>query len=164
MNLIVAISLWFSIAAAGIMAGVYFAFSAFIMRALAALEGHVGAEAMRSVNRVILRSSFLPLFMASTLAALVLVAIGLLRYGQPGALEMALGGAVYAIGMFGVTMIGNVPLNNRLEACDPAGLEGRSVWQDYLRRWTFFNHIRTAACLAALILFVRAALVAAALD
>lgn len=58
------------------------------------------------------------------------------------------------IGMFVVTLIGNVPLNNRLDAADPASAEGKAVWSDYLTRWTLLNHLRTVACIASMALLV----------
>jgi uncharacterized membrane protein len=46
-------------------------------------------------------------------------------------------------------MVFNVPMNNALAAADPATGEGQKIWADYLRNWTFWNHVRTAASLAA---------------
>lgn len=154
MQIAITILLWFSALSAGVMAGVYFAFSVFVMRALAELDHPAGMLAMRSVNRVIMRSAFLPLFLASSVACLALLAIGLLRAGEPGAWPMAAGGAVYLGGMLLVTMRGNVPLNNALEAADPVTPEGAAAWDRFLRPWMLWNHVRTAACLASLALFV----------
>jgi len=39
-------------------------------------------------------------------------------WAMPGAIVA--GGAVYVIGMFGVTVVGNVPMNDRLDAADAA--------------------------------------------
>ena len=52
-----------------------------------------------------------------------------------------------------VTGLGNVPLNDRLaavSATDPGALD---VWQHYLARWTMWNHLRTAAAMAAALLY-----------
>ena len=156
MHLAITLLLWFAALSAGLMAGVYYAFSGFIMRALAELDPPGGMLAMRSIDRVILRSSFLPLFLASTVGCLFLVAYGLVWADQPGALPMAGGGALYVLGMFAVTMLANVPLNNALEAADPASAEGAALWNRYLVRWTAWNHVRTVSCVAALGLFVAA--------
>ncbi|MEL7319718.1 MAG: anthrone oxygenase family protein, partial [Pseudomonadota bacterium] len=61
---------------------------------------------------------------------------------------------VYVIGMFGVTLVGNVPLNNRLDAVDPASQEGAAMWREYLARWTPLNHARTVACTVSMALLV----------
>jgi uncharacterized membrane protein len=59
------------------------------------------------------------------------------------------GAALYLVGCLGVTIVGNVPLNNRLARVEAGTEEAREVWGVYLRRWTFWNHVRTAASLAA---------------
>lgn len=140
--------------AAALMAGVYFAFSAFIMTAFAELERGAGpgagAAAMNAINRVILRSAFMPLFWGSTLASLALAVLALLDRSAPGSAAQLGGGALYVVGMFGVTAAFNVPLNNRL----PAAMEGGAVWAHYLRAWTRWNHVRTLACFGAATLFL----------
>ena len=117
----------------------------------AALGDEAGARAMQSINRVIVRTLFLPIFFLSSLASAAIVVLGLLVGGQSAWLMVA-GGLVYLLGMFGVTVAGNVPLNNRLDAADPASAEGQAIWRDYLVRWTRLNHIRTLACIVALVL------------
>ncbi len=150
MNLVITLLVWFAAISAGIMAGVYFTFSFFAMRALAELGDEAGARAMQSINVVIQRSFFLPLFFASTLACAALVVLGLTGFAGANAMWVIAGGAVYVIGMFVVTLIGNVPLNNRLDAVDPASEEGAVMWREYLARWTPLNHIRTFACTLAM--------------
>lgn len=148
--------IWFSAISAGIMAGVYFTFSVFAMRSFAELGDEAGARAMQSINRVIQQSAFLPLFFLSTLTCAALVVLGVL--GMAGERpEMAIaGGAVYGVGMFVVTVVGNVPLNNKLDAADPASEEGKVVWAEYLTRWTRLNHVRTFACTLSMALLITA--------
>lgn len=154
MRLAIDLLLWFSAIAAALMAGIYFAFSTFVMVALGSIEAAAGHAAMNAINRVILRSIFMPLFLASTLAGLALLVASAFRWSEAGAAAMAAGGAVYVLGMTGVTMVCNVPLNNRLDRIDPATEAGREIWSDFLTRWTRWNHVRTVASLAALVLFV----------
>lgn len=154
MDIVITSLLWFAAISAGIMAGVYFTFSFFAMRAFADLGDEAGARAMQSINVVIQRSAFLPLFFASTLACAALVVLGVMgMVGPQGAWAIA-GGAVYVVGMFGVTLVGNVPLNNRLDAVDPASQEGAAMWREYLARWTPLNHARTVACTVSMVLLV----------
>ena len=130
-----------------LMAGVYFTFSTFVMRSLGALPGGEGIAAMRSINRVILSSGFMPLFWGTTLAALALVGWGAMQWGEPGMGLVALGGLLYLVGMFGVTAVFNVPLNEGLDAVD-SGAAAR-VWDTYLVVWTRWNHVRTVLSLGA---------------
>jgi uncharacterized membrane protein len=148
--------LWFAVIGCGLMAGVYFAFSAFVMTALSRIGRASGAAAMNSINTVILRSCFMPLFLGTTLVALGLAAVALLRWGRPGAAPMLAGGLVYVLGMFVVTMRCNVPLNNALQAVDAGKPEAETTWARYVREWTSWNHVRTVASTAACALFVAA--------
>ncbi|MBO9696545.1 MAG: DUF1772 domain-containing protein [Sphingopyxis sp.] len=146
--------LWFSVVACGLLAGLYFAFSAFAMTAFARIGASAGVAAMNSINRVIRRSLFMPLFVGSSLSSLALAIIGALYPGERGACAALAGGAIYFIGMFVVTMGFNVPRNNALDASDPATAAGQALWARYVKEWTGWNHVRTLASTVALILFV----------
>ena len=145
--------LWFSAIGCGVMAGVNFAFSGFVMNSLARLEPTSGMAAMQMINRVILRSAFMPLFLGTTLAAGAVSLLGVLS-GQGGA--TVLGGIVYVVGMFVSTILFNVPLNNKLDRSDINGAEGRAFWEFYCRRWRHWNHSRMLASLLAAALFIHA--------
>ncbi len=150
--------LWFSVVACGLLAGLYFAFSAFVMTALGRIDTTAGVAAMNSIDAAILRSPFMPLFLGSSLSSLALAIIALLGWDRPGAPAMLAGGLLYFAGMFVVTMLFNVPRNNALAASDPASAAGAELWARYLREWTAWKHVRTIASTAALILFVIALL------
>lgn len=150
---LVSLGLWGMAMASGVMAGVYFAFSSFVMRSLDQLPIPQGVAAMQSINRVILSSTFMPLFIGSSLLSAALAAGSLLRWGQPEAAPMLAGGLVYVLGMFACTAAFNVPLNEALDGLDPTSAEAAAAWQDYLRRWTRFNHVRTVASLVTCGLF-----------
>lgn len=151
---LVTVLLWFSIVASGLLAGVYFTFSAFAMTAFARTGAPAGVAAMTSINRVILRSLFMPLFVGSSLSSLALAIVGAMHWGQPGGYAALAGGAIYFTGMFVVTMLFNVPRNAALDASDPQTEAGRALWARYLKEWTAWNHVRTLASTTALILFV----------
>ncbi len=148
--------LWLSAIGCGLLAGLYFAFSTFIMSALGRIEAPAGIAAMNSINAMILRSPFMPLFLSSTLTALVLAIIALFQWHQPGSVATFIGGVIYVVGMFVCTMAFNVPLNNALAAIDPASANGANVWVRYLRNWTFWNHVRAIASTMTLVLFIYA--------
>src|SRR5262245_51566353 len=145
--------LWFSAVGCGVMAGVYFAFSGFVMTALSRIDQASGVAAMSSINTVILRSLFMPLFFGTTVAALVVSVAALTRWDAPGAFAMLAGGVLYFLGMFVVTMLLNVPLNNALESAH-ASVDAATTWARYLREWTMWNHVRTVASTAACALFI----------
>ena len=63
------------------------------------------------------------------------------------------GGLIYVIGMLGMTLIFNVPLNDALAAVDPSSGEGATLWARYVQDWTFWNHVRLIASIVASVLF-----------
>jgi uncharacterized membrane protein len=149
---------WFSIvllvAAIGsaMIAGLFYAFSTFIMQALGRLPTAAGAAAMQSINTTILNPLFFSLFFGTAAASLIVSIGALLAPERPGALCVIIGGALYLAGAIVVTMAFNVPLNNGLAGTNPAAAECDAVWRRYLVRWTQWNHVRTLASLAAAVL------------
>ena len=148
-------ALWFCALGCGLIAGLYLAFSTFIMTALERIPPSHGIAAMQSINRVILRSLFMVLFFGTTLVSAGLAAFALIViWGSPAAMVLLAAGIIYVVGMFVCTMVFNVPLNNALDAADPATTSGQEVWANYLTNWTFWNHIRTVASIASSFFFI----------
>lgn len=132
--------------------GVFFAFSNFVMGALGRLPPAQGIAAMQQINRVVLNIGFLGLFVGTALLAVVCVAAALLpaARAQPPALTAA--ALLYLVGCFGVTAAFNVPRNERLAKLDADGADAAAYWPAYRREWQRWNHVRTAAALAAAVL------------
>ncbi len=128
--------------------GVFFAFSSFIMQALAGLPAAQGIAAMQSINTVVLNRSFLGLFVGTTIACLTVVVLTLID-GFSASPWLLAGATQYVMGTFLVTGLGNVPLNNRLKAVASTDPEATDIWNHYVVRWTQLNTIRTAAALGA---------------
>ena len=136
----------------GLMAGIYFTFSVVIMRSFSTLDALMGARAMITINQVIVKTLFLPLFFGSTVLACVLIASVLLDgIGSTDYLTL-LSSAIYIVGMFLVTLVGNVPMNNKLQSLADQQAALTQYWQSYLTTWTRLNHIRTLACLVTALL------------
>ena len=133
--------------------GIFFAFSSFIMRALARVPPAEGIGAMQSINVVVLNPSFLGAFIGTAVLSLGAGGLALAGWGRPSA-SFFLGGALfYLVGTILVTMLGNVPLNNQLAAVSATDPGTREVWEHYLDRWTMWNHVRTAAAMVAALLY-----------
>jgi uncharacterized membrane protein len=133
----------------GVIGGTFFAFSTFVMPALRRLPPHEGIAAMQAINLVVVRSPFLPIFLGTAAAAVLLVGVGLTRWQQPASVWLLAGGGLYLLGTFAVTGLGNVPLNHALAAVDAVEPTSREVWARYLVDWTRWNHLRSVAALAA---------------
>jgi uncharacterized membrane protein len=139
----------FSALGCGLMAGVFFAFSAFVMSALARLQPTQGISAMQSINIAVINPLFMVVFLGTAVACLFLAVSSLLRWHQPGAAFLLAGSLFYLVGTFLVTVVFNVPLNDALAKVDPGNPESANLWASYVNHWTAWNHIRTAAVLAA---------------
>lgn len=145
-------AIWFAAISTGLMAGVYFTFSAFIMKSFGQLNKEESATAMNMINGVILQSLFMPLFFGSTLVS---IAIAVFCGQHPESRLLVLASSIYVIGMFLVTFFFNVPLNKRLAAkVNPDKLI--ETWEHYLKYWTRWNHIRTVSSLLAFFLYLYA--------
>jgi len=133
--------------------GIFFAFSSFVMKALARLPAAEGTAAMQSINVVVLNPSFLGVFIGTAIVSLCAAIVAVVGWGRPTALYL-LGGAIfYLVGTFLVTGLGNVPLNEQLAAVDASDDEAAGVWERYVARWTAWNHVRTAAAIVAGLLY-----------
>ncbi len=133
----------------GLIAGVFFAFSAFVMKALARLPPGEGIAAMQSINVVVLNPWFLGVFLGTAAACVVALISSLLRWQQSGTVYLFAGSVLYLVGSLLVTMVFNVPRNQALAAVARADPAGASRWAGYVTSWTAWNHVRTAASLAA---------------
>ena len=140
----------------GLIAGVFFAFSAFVMAALGRLPPDQGIAAMQSINVAVINPWFFAAFFGTAAACVVLVVAALFRWSEPGAILLVAGSLLYLVGTILVTMLCNVPLNDALAAAQPESAEGAGLWTRYLAAWTAWNHLRTAASLAAAAAFIRA--------
>jgi uncharacterized membrane protein len=138
----------------GLIAGFFLAFSACVMAALGRIPPASGISAMQSVNVVVLNPLFLGTFFGTAALSLVLAVASLMNWAEPGAFYLLVGSLLYLIGSILVTMICNVPLNDRLAAVKPESAEGKTVWTHYLSVWTAWNHVRTVASLAAASCFI----------
>jgi uncharacterized membrane protein len=130
---------------AGLIAGVFFAFSSFVMPALRRLPPADGAAAMQTINVVVINPLFLGVFVGTAILSAAAIVDSALRWDRPGAAWLLAGGLLYLVGAFGVTIVGNVPLNNRLALLDVASTNAATEWATFYARWMVWNHLRTIA-------------------
>jgi uncharacterized membrane protein len=142
----------------GLIAGVFFAFSTFVMAALGRLPPAQGIAAMQSINVAVINPVFLGTLFGTGVVCVVLAVVALLNWQEPGAVYLLVGSVLYVVGDVVVTMAFNVPLNNALAAVEPVSVEGAGLWSRYLTGWTAWNHVRTVAGLAATAAFILALL------
>lgn len=126
---------------AGLVSGLLFAFSNFVMRALLQLPAEFGMQAMQRINVAIINPLFLLVFLGTALLCLLIGAMGVSMLPAAGAWCLAAGALAYLIGPFGVTLLFNVPMNNRLASVAPE--RAAADWPRYAASWLRWNHVRT---------------------
>jgi uncharacterized membrane protein len=140
----------------GLGAGFFFAFSICIMKALGKVPAPQGIAAMQAINVVVINPWFLSVFFGTAVLCVLAIVASLMRWQDPRAAYLLLGGVLYIVGTILVTMLFNVPRNNALAAVSPASTEAGALWLNYLSSWTAWNHVRTIAALLAALLFTLA--------
>lgn len=130
---------------AGVVGGVFFAFSTFVMKALSQLSPSQGVAAMQRINAVVLNPLFLGVFLGTAALALGGVVVSLLSWSNPASPLLLGSGLLYLVGSFLVTLAFNVPRNERLASLDPASSQAADYWAVYLREWSLWNHVRSVA-------------------
>lgn len=152
-------SVWLTLTTAlacGLMGGVFFAFSSFVMPALGRVPVAEGIRAMQRINIDVYHWTFMGAFMATPIACIATAAEAHRSASPAAATYAVVGCVVYVLGNFAVTAAGNVPLNKALAAVDADTLDAAQQWSHYLVRWTRWNHVRTAASVIAAASFVLA--------
>lgn len=133
----------------GLIAGVFFAFSTFVMKALGQQPPAQGIATMQAINITVINPWFMGALFGTAVGCLVLLVVSLTRGSQPGATYLLIGSLLYLLGTILVTIAFNVPLNDALAAVIPDSAAGTTLWAKYLTSWTLWNHVRTAAALGA---------------
>jgi uncharacterized membrane protein len=146
----------FSIIGCAVIAGVFFAFSTFIMNALSRLPPAQGIAAMQSINITAINPLFMTTLFGTAAACIWLAISALPKLPQTDAVYLLVGSLLYLVGAIGVTIAFNIPLNDALAKVVPESNEGTNLWTRYLTEWTFWNHIRTLAAISAAIILLLA--------
>lgn len=134
---------------AGLIAGVFFAFSNFVMPALVRLPPAQGLAAMQSINVTVLNRTFLSVFTGTAVLCSVLALLSVVSWSMAGSKLRIAGGALYVFGTFIVTMVCNVPLNDRMARISPAAAEAAHAWSQFVQQWGPWNTVRSLAALGA---------------
>lgn len=132
-----------------LLAGNFFAFSAFLMRALGGLSAERGIVAMQAITVAIKWPVFLILFFGTAALCAILAVSALLDWGAPGSCYLLFGALLFLLGTFAVTMLGNVPLNRQLIAAVPDTKNARDLWKRFQASWSMWNHVRTISAFLA---------------
>ncbi len=133
----------------GLVAGVCFAFSAFVLPGLDRLAPPDAIAAMQSINRSAVTPVFMLALLGTAIACVGLAGWAISAWGRPGARLVLVGAVLYLVGMMIVTIAANLPLNDTLELVHADVPGAASDWSSFVTSWSAFNHLRTVMALAA---------------
>lgn len=147
------LSLTVSTVLAGLIAGLFFAYSVSVVLALDTLVASTYTTVMQSINELILN----PVFGLAFAGVVVVPAVGVVvlvfqgewtaAYGQ----LFVVGFLVYVVGTLAVTMLIHIPMNEYIATWTADSPPGD--WMAIRARWTRWNHVRTTAAVASFVLY-----------
>ncbi|EJL68075.1 chryseobasin maturation helper ChrI [Chryseobacterium populi] len=135
--------------------GLFYAYSCSVVLGLGKLSDVEYLKAMQSINREILNPVFFLSFMGT--AVMLPLSAFLYRAQSPVFILLLLAAIVYLAGVFGVTVVGNVPMNDQLDQFNitDSTMEAiKKVRENFENRWNFLNNIRTVCSTLSIILVV----------
>jgi uncharacterized membrane protein len=139
-----------------LVAGIFFAFSSFVMPALARLPADRGVLAMQSINITAVRPAFMSALFGTAVVCVVLLIAGARSAGTSSGVLLLIGSVLYLASAIVLTTAFHVPLNNELAAADPTAADSVALWARYLSRWGAGNQLRWIGPLGSAVLFALA--------
>lgn len=130
----------------GLMAGLFYSWSISVTPALAKLGEENYLSAFQSMNRAIINPAFLIVFMG---LVILLILLSYLSYNSPTPVQfwyIFSATILYLAGVILVTFLGNIPLNNSLEALQIETMSAEQMVSFRLgfeSKWNTLNMIRT---------------------
>lgn len=140
-----------------LVAGLFYGYSVSVNPGLHALSNVEYLKAMQSINRAILNPSFFVCFLGSLF---LLPATTYLQYSGASSVSfwLLIGATLlYATGVMGVTVLGNVPLNEALDKIDLQQITANEMESQRIRfekPWNQLHNIRTFASVISFILVI----------
>src|ERR1700694_2912054 len=98
-------STFLAVLGTGLMGGVFFAFSSFVMKALASLSPSQGIVAMQSINIMAVNPLFMAALFGNTAICVLLAIYSMTSWHQRGAFYLFIGSLLYLLGAFLTTAL-----------------------------------------------------------
>jgi uncharacterized membrane protein len=146
-----------SIFLTGLMAGIFFTWSNAVKPGIGKLNDIDYLSALQSMNRVILNSLFLIVFIGTIISVALVPVFHFHFYPKNIFWLLILIVIIYWVGVFSVTVFGNIPLNEildkrNLSVMNPNDL---SLLRDSIEnRWNNFNLIRSISSALSFLLLI----------
>jgi uncharacterized membrane protein len=157
------VSLFSATLLTGLIAGLFYSYSCSVNLGLAKLRDVEYLKAMKSINKAILNPWFFLSFMGSLVAIPLSTTLYYYTTGIDASFYLLVSASVtYIVGVFGVTIRGNVPLNEEL---DSFNIELAAIADITLKRtsfespWNKFHFVRSIANVAAFVFLLFAIII-----
>jgi len=140
------IVLAFAILLIGIMAGIFFTWSNAVKPGIGKLSDIEYLRALQAMNRVILNKAFIGIFLGAVIAVTVVPIAHFKLFPDNIFWLFIITLATYWIGVFGVTVLGNVPLNELLDEINLESItleEIKALRTSIEVKWNNLNLIRS---------------------
>ena len=141
-----------------IVGGAFSAFSEFVMSALLNAEPASGIEVMQHINRDVIKTQFVAGILSIAVFSMLFALYSLAAFDGAAMVTLILAALVYVPSVFLMTMLGNVPMNNRLDSVDQTSVEAQNYWMEYGAKWTRLNHFRSLGSVLTAGLYIIAAI------
>ena len=145
--------------ASALSAGFFYTYSISVMPGLAAADPSSAIRAMQGINAVIRTPVFAFGFLGALLFPFAASLAAWIGRARQVAVLAFLSAVLYGLGVFAVTFLVNVPLNEALAGANPTSDTAASLWANYYGPWTAWNHVRAVCASLAFGLFAAAAVV-----
>jgi len=143
----------------GLTAGIFYCWSISVTAGLALLPDKEYITAFQALNRAILNPLFLLCFMGPVFLLPLSAVVSYHKSLGPVFWLLCAASLIYIIGIVGVTMAGNVPMNDVLDKFNAAAASASDLAATragFEARWNFLNDIRTVCCVVSFCMTVAA--------
>lgn len=143
---------WMTVAASvgsGVNAGVFFAFSAFVMPGLNELPAAQGIEAQQAFNRTAVTAPYMLALLGTAVLCVVVMVRAFMTWGTAPSRWMLGGAVVYLIAAIMITMAVSGPINTSIDALNPSSPDAGARWADLSTQWVWWNHLRALGSIGA---------------
>lgn len=141
----------------GLMAGIFFTWSNAVKPGIGKLSDLEYLKALQSMNRVILNKVFKIVFGGAIIVVTMVPVFNYNVFPKPAFWLFVITLFIYWIGVFGVTLLGNIPLNELLDKTNLDSItleEIKALRASIETKWNNFNLIRALASVISFLLLV----------
>ena len=153
------ISLILSILSCSLLTGFIFTYAIIIMPGLSKLNDEEFLRAFQATDAIIQNNQplFILTWIGSIVSLLSTILLSIVSVGLSECWLIVLIGAVYLLGVQGITILVHLPLNNHIQKLKPDELSDQTLSEERLQfetKWNYFNNIRTSIAFAVSLLLL----------